>query len=110
MKTSSETVISALSHLECSGCGKTHAAERLQTLWPTCKKSLLARYDLDGAARTLTKDSVAGRPRGMWRWRELMPVRDERYIVTLGEGDTPLLPARRLGARFDCKNLFIKDE
>jgi len=110
MNKSIDAPVSALSHLECSGCGKTHDAERLHTLCPSCKKVLLARYDLERAGRTLTEDSVARRPRGMWRWRELMPVRDERYIVTLGEGDTPLLPARRLGARFDCKSLFIKDE
>lgn len=101
---------SALSHLECSGCGKRYGTEQLHTLCPDCKKVLLARYDLPRAGRTLTKESVARRPRGMWRWRELMPVRDERHIVTLGEGDTPLLPARRVGARFDCKRLYIKEE
>ena len=110
MKDPSEQPVSALSHLECSGCGKTHDAEQLHTLCPSCKKVLLARYDLQRARRTLTKEAVARRPRGMWRWRELMPVRDERYIVTLGEGDTPLLPARRLGASFDCNKLFIKEE
>jgi threonine synthase len=71
---------------------------------------LFARYDLEQARRTLRPEDLARRPRGMWRWRELLPVRDSRHIVTLGEGDTPLLPARRLGAAFGCTALFVKDE
>ena len=101
---------STLSHLECTACGRRHDAERLQTLCPDCGKVLYARYDLERAQNTLTRESVASRPRGMWRWRELMPVRDEKHVMTLGEGDTPLLPARRLGAEFGCRHLYIKEE
>jgi threonine synthase len=96
---------SALSHLECTACGARHDADRPARLCTQCGKVLFARYDLDRARRTLTKESVAARARGMWRWREIMPVRDPRHIVSLGEGDTPLLPAPRLG-----KGVFIKDE
>jgi threonine synthase len=101
---------SALSHLECSACGNKYDADVVHTLCPSCKKVLLARYDLPRATQTLTEESLAQRPRGMWRWRELLPVREERHIVSLGEGDTPLLAAHRLGSRFGCKRLFIKDE
>src|SRR5262245_10967534 len=101
---------SALSHLECSACQKRWEVNALQTLCRSCNKVLLARYDLVSAKETLTKESLAQRPRGMWRWRELLPVRDEQHIVTLGEGDTPLLPAPRLGSPFGCQRLFIKDE
>jgi threonine synthase len=101
---------SALSHLECSACGNKYEADQIHTLCPSCQKVLLARYDLGRAKWTLTKESLAQRPRGMWRWRELLPVRGEANIVTLGEGDTPLLPALRLGSEFGCKALFIKDE
>ena len=104
------TPTSTLSHLECTACGRRHDAERLQTLCPDCGKVLYARYDLERAQKTLTRESVGARPRGMWRWRELMPVRDEKHVMTLGEGDTPLLPARRLGAEFGCRHLYIKEE
>ena len=110
MATSSFDTGSALTHLQCSGCGREHDADRLQNLCPDCGKVLLARYDLQRAARTLTKESVAARPRGMWRWRELLPVRDSRHIVSLGEGDSPLLPVPRLGARAGLKRLLLKDE
>ena len=101
---------STLTHLQCSACGRQHDADRLQTLCPDCGKVLYARYDLDKAARTLTREAVAARPRGMWRWRELLPVRDTRHVVSLGEGDSPLLPVPQLGARAGMKRLLLKDE
>jgi len=110
MASSSVDPPSALTHLQCSACGRRHDADRLQTLCPDCGKVLLARYDLEAAARTLSRESVAARPRGMWRWRELLPVRDSRHIVSLGEGDSPLLPLPRLGARAGLTRLLLKDE
>ena len=101
---------STLSHLQCSACGRQQDAERLHTLCPECGKVLLARYDLTRARRTLSRDAVANRPRGMWRWQELLPVRDGRHRVSLGEGDTPLLPVPRLGQAVGLKRLLLKDE
>ena len=101
---------STLTHLQCSACERQHEADRLQNVCPDCGKVLLARYDLQRAARTLSPETVAARPRGMWRWRELLPVRDSRHIVSLGEGDSPLLPAPQLGARAGLKRLLLKDE
>lgn len=48
----------------------------------------------------------------MWRYHELLPVRDERHILTLGEGMTPLLNAPRLApAGFEQEaRILIKDE
>jgi len=69
----------------------------------------LARYDLD-AARAWSRDSLAGRPPNMWRYRELMPIFDDESPVTLGEGFTPLLHARALGAALGLSRLYIKDE
>ena len=57
---------------------------------------LLARYDLDGA-RSWSKESLADREPTMWRYRELMPLFDGEQPITLGEGWTPLIHARRLG-------------
>jgi threonine synthase len=46
----------------------------------------------------------------LWRWAELLPVRKEKFRLTLGEGDTPLLPAPSLGKTLKIKHLYIKDE
>jgi threonine synthase len=91
--------MSALTHLECSACGNRYEADRPQNLC-SCGHPLLARYDL--AAVTVTPAQIAARPRGLWRWAELLPVRDPAHRVTLGEGDTPLLP---LG-----DGILVKDE
>ena len=69
---------------------------------PSCGKVLFARYDLTGLKRDLTPDDLRGRAWDMWRYRELLPVREPEHVVTLGEGMTPLL---RVGER-----VRIKDE
>jgi threonine synthase len=75
----------------------------------TCGAPLLARYDLD-AARRWSRETLNGRPPTMWRYRELMPIFDHEEPVTLGEGFTPLIHARTLGARLGVPALYIKDE
>jgi threonine synthase len=97
---------SALTHLECSRCRKIHPHDRLKNVCE-CGKPLLARYDLKKAARSLTPEALAGRPLSMWRYAEILPASDP---VTLGEGMTPLVHARRLGARLGLAQLWIKDE
>lgn len=99
-----------LTHLVCTACGSTHDASAPQNVSPCCAKPLYPAYDLAAAARTLTKDALRGRVASMWRYREVMPVRNDADIVTLAEGFTPLLPAPRLGARVGVERLWIKDE
>jgi threonine synthase len=99
------------SHLECSvpcGAGPFNAREN-HHLCPACGMPLLARYDLN-AAKSWSKDSLTGRVASMWRYAELMPLFPGESPVTLGEGFTPLLPAKRLGAEIGLANLFVKDE
>ncbi len=100
---------SHLTHLECSFCGQAMSADHLATTCPDCGKVLLARYDLD-AARAMTPQVLATRPWTMWRYEELLPVREAANIVTLGEGGTPLLAAPRLGDAFGLERLLVKDE
>ncbi len=102
--------MSALLNLECPECGRHLPADRLQTVCPDCDSPLFARYDLSGLAHTISPSDIARRPAGLWRWTELLPVEDDRYRLTLGEGDTPLLPALRLGASLGLEHLYIKDE
>ncbi len=99
-----------LTHLACTLCGKPHDAAIPQNVSDCCAKPLFAHYDLAAAARTLTKHALHAREKSLWRYREVLPVKSETDIVTLGEGWTPLLPAPRLGAKHGLKKLFIKDE
>ncbi|MFQ5812057.1 MAG: threonine synthase [Anaerolineae bacterium] len=102
--------MSFLSHLECAMCGKELEADRLWNLCPACDKPLLARYDLERASRAISREVIAGREANLWRYRELLPVRDLRHVLCLGEGFTPLVHATRLGQAVGFDNLFIKDE
>ena len=99
-----------ITHLECGLCGLRHEARRLLNLCRECGKPLLVRYDLDSAARTLTKESLPARRSDLWRYREVLPVENDENIVSLGEGWTPLLHAANLGERVGIKELYIKDE
>lgn len=99
-----------LSHLECGYCNEILDAEQPHNLCPKCNKPLLARYDLEKAKNTLTKDILKDREPNMWRYHEVMPVKKEENILCLGEGFTPLQHAQRLGQHLGFTNLYIKDE
>ena len=99
-----------VTHLECGACGLRHEARRLHNLCTKCGKPLLVRYDLEAAARSLTKDALKSRPPDLWRYREVLPVESDDHIVSLGEGFTPLLHASRLGSQIGLNQLYIKDE
>ena len=100
------TQSSNLVELECSACGKKYDASKEQHLC-TCGQPLLARYDLRRAASTLTLEALKGRPRNLWRYAEVLP---DDPPVSLGEGLTPLVHSRRLGASLGLENLYVKDE
>lgn len=102
--------MSFLTHLECSACGLALEPERLWNLCPRCRKPLLARYDLAKARLTLSRNTLTGREPTLWRYRELLPLRDERYRLSLGEGFTPLIRAENLGRDLGFMNLWIKEE
>ncbi|OGF62955.1 MAG: threonine synthase [Candidatus Fischerbacteria bacterium RBG_13_37_8] len=99
-----------LTHLECGLCGKILEADKIWNLCPECGKPLLARYDLEAAKKVFKRKLLSTRAPDMWRYRELLPVRDPAYILTLGEGFTPLHHAQRLGKELHFEHLFIKDE
>jgi threonine synthase len=99
-----------VTHLECGLCGLRHEARRLQNLCAECGRPLLARYDLEAAARTLTKESLKTRRADLWRYREVLPVVDDENIVSLGEGWTPILRVDNLAKSLGMSHLYIKDE
>ncbi len=101
---------SYLTHLECTYCNNTYSADEANRLCAECGKVLYPRYDLEAASSALDKDKLRDRPANMWRYFEVMPVRDPANVVTLGEGFTPIFKAERFGPEMGCSNLHIKDE
>ena len=103
---------SFLTHLECTYCPAEYSADEPNRLCPKvgCGKVLYPRYDLDGAAAALDRDALRDRPANMWRYFEVMPVRDPANVITLGEGFTPIFKMERFGPQMGCSNLRVKDE
>ena len=98
-----------LTSLVCSKTGEEFPAGLLQNLSPA-GAPLLAQYDLERVRAKLTKEQVAAGPSSMWRYGPLLPVADPASIVSLGEGNTPLIRTARLGEKLGASNLLVKDE
>lgn len=96
-----------VSHLECGLTGEKYEADRLHGL-SIAGRPLLVRYDLPALARSVTKETIAGRAPDLWRYREFLPVRRAANVVSLGEVMTPLVPLPRLQS--DPGALIVKDE
>jgi threonine synthase len=101
---------SNITHLKCSGCGEVYAHQSVQNfcLNPHCQETLLAEYDLN--AVKVTKEDLKNRQSNMWRYREFLPIADEKNIVSLGEGGTPLFKANKLNKAIGIDQLYWKDE
>lgn len=99
-----------LTHLECSLCGGQFDADQVHTVCTDCQRPLLARYDLAAARESWERRSLLTREPTLWRYREVLPVREASAAISLGEGYTPLLHAPRLGAELGLRSLYIKDE
>jgi threonine synthase len=97
-----------VTHLEAAIDGTELPADQLQTLHKG--RPLWVRYDLDVIKRTVSPADILTRPASLWRYRELLPVRDLEAIVSLGEGMSPLLRCPRLGEYLGVPRLIVKDE
>ena len=106
----SRNLYSYLERLVCSHCGRTFNPKKVQTFCQTCRTPLVAQYDRDRLSKEISRDEISSRPAGMWRWHELLPIESPEKIVTLGEGDTPLLPLPRLSEKLGMTHLLVKDE
>jgi threonine synthase len=106
LRTERETFVT---HLECSATGERYPADELHNVSRT-GKPLLVRYDLAGIRHALSKTALEQRPRDLWRYRELLPVRRAENIVSLGEAATPLVAMPKLAARLGAREILVKDE
>jgi threonine synthase len=88
-----------VSHLSCPKSDATYESENLIQLCK-CGAPLLVDYDLPEVQAVFKKEMLKDREPNLWRYRELLPVKEEKNIVCLGEGMTPLLPLKRF-----CRNI-----
>ena len=100
-----------VTHLECSLTGETYAAGEVHNL-SRAGRPLLVRYDLEKVGKALSREKLAGRAPGMWKWRELLPLPEGAEPVSLGEIETPLLALDKVAAAAAAPAgcLLVKDE
>jgi threonine synthase len=96
-------------HLECTATGETVESEALHGL-SDAGKPFFARYDLDSLRPSFQPSELPPRRADLWRYEEVLPVRDRAFQISLGEGWTPLLDAPRLAARMGVARIWVKDE
>ena len=105
----SDTPMPGAGFLECTATGESFESEQLIGLSPA-GKPLFARYDLGALRSSFTPVALVGRSPTLWRYREVLPVRNPACRVCLGEGFTPLLDSPRLARRLGVRRLLVKDE
>ncbi len=96
--------------LICPECGEKFNPDLVQTFCKHCNSPILVQYDLPRLRGRLSKEEFTLRPRGLWRWAELLPVHRAEFRFSLGEGDAPLIRSNRLAAALNLSSLYVKDE
>lgn len=103
--------------LKCLKCGAEYSIDRMFEGCPECKTdkivaNLTVIYDYDKIAQKLSKEVLEKRSRrlGIWRFKEMMPIKNEKHMLSLGEGNTPLIKCERLGKGIGISNIYVKDE
>lgn len=105
----SDDAMPGATHLVCTATGTEYDSEQLIGL-SEVGKPLFARYDIDAIRASMTMAEVATRRSDLWRYAEMLPVRDPEARVALGEGWTPMIDAHRTAARLGVRKVWIKDE
>jgi len=96
--------------IKCLDCGHTAEYYPASINCPRCDSQWReAEYDYKAISEIFQRETT-NRPFDLWRYRELLPVRNPVPSLRLGEGGTPLIQAVNLGMMLGCPNLFIKDE
>ena len=93
--------------LRCSNCNRSYPVSEIINVSLCCNQPLLVEYDLQTA---FSKDELVGRKNDLWRYFEMLPVKDPANIISLGEGFTPILPLKKLSDKYDYSSILMKDE
>jgi threonine synthase len=96
--------------LRCLRCGRRYRPSRGLYTCGKCGGKLDVIYDYEAVAAKISRIELSKRRGGVWKYFELLPLARKKNIVSLGEGGTPLIPARNLAKELKMKYLFLKDE
>lgn len=95
--------------LVCPRCGTARSESQAFEQCSAClaqgqNVNAMPEYDLSRV------DRLTGSEPGVFRYRSVLPLRADGPAVSLGEGNTPLLPLQRVGGRLGLTELYLKDE
>jgi threonine synthase len=97
----------SIKYLLCRNCSTEFKAD-LKYVCDECFNPLDVIYDFDKIR--LTKDIIKNREKSLWRYFELLPLRNKNNIVDIGAGYTPLHKADKLAKKLGLNNLYIKND
>jgi threonine synthase len=97
-------------HYVCDECASSFDLHQPLNTCPNCGGLLETQYDLERLRRHADRGRIAARPRSIWRWHEFLPVHDEDAVVSMGEGDTPLMPSAYAGPKLGLSRLYFKND
>lgn len=100
---------SFVTNLVCPKCKREYSVDLPQNLC-SCGSPLLVNYDLKSIKKSLNKSDLASRKPDLWRYHELLPVKNPENVVSLGEGMTPIISMDKLAKIYGVKMLLMKDE
>lgn len=98
---------SLVSALKCSNCNRSYPISEIINVSPCCNQPLLVEYDHQ---KIFLKEDLAGRQNNLWRYFEMLPVKDPVNIISLGEGFTPIFPLKKLSDKHGYSSILMKDE
>ena len=102
---------SCIENLTCTNCGKQFNADEKNGLCTSCGKVLYPKYDLESAKETLSKPNIQQRKTyNIWRLHEIMPVKNDNFRISLGEGWTPIIKLNNFGKKLSLEEIYLKDE
>ncbi|KMK76869.1 threonine synthase [Alkalihalobacillus pseudalcaliphilus] len=100
---------SYVSHLFCPKCSLTCSSDQVRNLC-VCGSPLLVSYHYPKMKEELSHDILKDRQPTLWRYHELLPIKNPDYITSMGEGMTPIVAMNRYGQKLGIQHLWMKDE
>ncbi len=98
-----------VSSLRCPKCGKEPESKTVFRC-PSCESILEVNVKIGHLTRADLQAASQSRDHSIWRWFDFFPLESRKFIVSLGEGCTPLIHATRLGAELDIPRLYLKND
>src|SRR6185369_1236309 len=101
------TAFSSAVILRCSNCDRAYPISSINSFAICCHQPLLVEYDLE---KPFLKKDIINREDTIWRYHEMLPIKDPQNIISLGEGSTPILELKKLAEKHGYSSITIKDE